>query len=123
MGWRSSCPIVRVRSGSTAAAILLESTPPTDAIFTRTWLRIYLFSENKGLDITRWYVSVVRVSQILLPHRQNVPIPGARIFSTRLSRHRRSWKMAWVFRGGIFIYGIRKRSSSMKRPFSKTRNR
>src|SRR5207237_1545655 len=32
----------------------------TDVIFTRKWLRIYLYSGLKGLDINRWYVSVVR---------------------------------------------------------------
>ena len=32
----------------------------TEAIFTRKWLRIYLYSGLKGLDINRWYVGVVR---------------------------------------------------------------
>ncbi|HAP09964.1 MAG TPA: TetR family transcriptional regulator, partial [Afipia sp.] len=32
----------------------------TNVIFTRKWLRIYLFSGLKGLDINRWYVGVVR---------------------------------------------------------------
>ena len=32
----------------------------TDVIFTRKWLRIYLYSGLKGLDINRWYVGVVR---------------------------------------------------------------
>jgi AcrR family transcriptional regulator len=32
----------------------------TNVIFTRKWLRMYLFSGLKGLDINRWYVGVVR---------------------------------------------------------------
>src|SRR5437016_7126052 len=32
----------------------------TDTIFTRKWLRIYLYSGLKGLDINRWYVGMVR---------------------------------------------------------------
>src|SRR6202022_2225287 len=30
----------------------------TNVIFTRKWLRIYLYSGLKGLDINRWYVGV-----------------------------------------------------------------
>src|SRR6202043_578475 len=32
----------------------------TKVIFPRKWLRIYLYSGLKGLDINRWYVGVVR---------------------------------------------------------------
>jgi len=32
----------------------------TDTIFTRKWLRIYLYSGLKGLDINRWYVGMVK---------------------------------------------------------------
>src|SRR3979411_916154 len=32
----------------------------TNVIFTRKWLRIYLYSCLKGLDINRWYVGVVQ---------------------------------------------------------------
>src|ERR1700720_4399432 len=32
----------------------------TNVIFTRKWLRIYLYSGLKGLDINRWYVGGVR---------------------------------------------------------------
>src|ERR1700758_801738 len=32
----------------------------TDVIFKRKWMRIYLYSGLKGLDINRWYVGVVR---------------------------------------------------------------
>src|ERR1700730_14374136 len=32
----------------------------TNVIFDRTWLRIYLYSGLKGLDINRWYIDMVR---------------------------------------------------------------
>src|ERR1700712_1356517 len=36
----------------------------TSVIFSRKWLRIYLYSGLKGLDINRWYVGVVRDKMI-----------------------------------------------------------
>ena len=32
----------------------------TDVLFSRKWIRIYLYSGLKGLDINRWYVGVDR---------------------------------------------------------------
>ncbi len=52
----------------------------TDVIFSRKWLRIYLFSGLKGLDINRWYVGVVRdkiLTRIIKEcrHRSRASIP------------------------------------------------
>ena len=44
----------------------------TDVIFTRKWIRIYLYSGLKGLEINRWYVGVVR-DKILIPRHQGMP--------------------------------------------------
>lgn len=77
----------------------------TDVIFTRKWLRIYLFSGLKGLDINRWYISVVR-DKILTciikecRHEAGLP-PQSKPTPSEL-------EMAWVFHGGIFYYGVRK---------------
>ena len=77
----------------------------TDIIFTRTWLRIYLFSGLKGLDINRDYVSVVRdkiLTRIVRECRHAMGLPAqARPSAAELER-------AWIFHGGIFYYGIRK---------------
>jgi AcrR family transcriptional regulator len=77
----------------------------TDAIFTRTWLRIYLFSGLKGLDINRSYVSLVRdkiLTRIIKECRFEAGLPvQAKPTAAEL-------EMAWVFHGGIFYYGIRK---------------
>lgn len=77
----------------------------TDAIFTRTWLRIYLFSGLKGLDINRWYVSVVR-DKILTRIVRECRFEAG--FSTQAKPTAAELEMAWVFHGGIFYYGIRK---------------
>jgi len=77
----------------------------TDVIFTRKWLRIYLYSGLKGLDINRWYVGVVR-EKILTPivrecRHQSGLEPQSKPTAPEL-------EMAWVFHSGIFYYGVRK---------------
>ena len=50
----------------------------TNVIFTRKWLRIYLYSGLKGLDINRWYVGVVRdkiLSRIIRECRHEAGLP------------------------------------------------
>jgi len=77
----------------------------TDAVFTRTWLRIYLFSGLKGLDINRWYVSVVRdkiLSRIVKEWRAEAGLP------TQSKPTAYELEMAWVYHAGIFYYGVRK---------------
>src|ERR1700737_2110844 len=77
----------------------------TDVIFTRKWLRIYLYSGLKGLDINRWYVGMVRdkiLTRIIRECRHEVGLavqskPGAA-----------ELELAWVLHGGIFYYGVRK---------------
>src|SRR3982074_3171106 len=51
----------------------------TDAIFTRKWLRIYLYSGLKGLDINRWYVGMVKdkiLTRIIIECRHEAGLPG-----------------------------------------------
>src|SRR5271156_4260540 len=77
----------------------------TDAIFTRKWLRIYLYSGLKGLDINRWYVGVVRdkiLTRIIRECRHEAGLP------VQTKPTASELEMAWVFHGGIFYYGIRK---------------
>jgi AcrR family transcriptional regulator len=77
----------------------------TDAIFTRKWLRIYLYSGLKGLDINRWYVGMVRdkiLTRIIRECRHEAGLAVQnRPSATEL-------ELAWVFHGGIFYYGVRK---------------
>jgi AcrR family transcriptional regulator len=77
----------------------------TNVIFTRKWLRIYLYSGLKGLDINRRYVGVVQdkiLSRIIREcrHEAGLPEEGKPTAS--------EIEMAWVFHSGIFYYGVRK---------------
>src|ERR1700710_879361 len=77
----------------------------TNVIFSRKWLRIYLYSGLKGLDINRRYVAVVQ-DKILTPiirecrHEAGLPAQGKPTAA--------ELEMAWVFHSGIFYYGVRK---------------
>jgi AcrR family transcriptional regulator len=77
----------------------------TKIIFTRKWLRIYLYSGLKGLDINRWYVGMVRekiLSRIIREcrHEAGLSVQGKPSAS--------ELEIAWVFHSGIFYYGVRK---------------
>lgn len=77
----------------------------TNVIFTRKWLRIYLFSGLKGLDINRWYVGVVRdkiLTRIIKECRHEAGLPS------QTKPTGAELEMAWVFHGGIFYYGVRR---------------
>lgn len=76
----------------------------TDAIFTREWIRIYLFSGLKGVAINRWYVSVVEekvLKRIVAEYRAEAGLPEAEPTTAEL-------ELSWVMHGGIFYYGVRK---------------
>ena len=77
----------------------------TDAIFTRKWLRIYLYSGLKGLDINRWYVGMVKdkiLTRIIRECRHEVGL------AVQSKPSAPEIELAWVFHGGIFYYGVRK---------------
>jgi AcrR family transcriptional regulator len=76
----------------------------TDVIFTREWMRIYLFSGLKGLDINRWYLDVVQkkiLTRIIQEYRHEVGLPPQKSSAVEL-------ELAWAFHSGIFYYGVRK---------------
>lgn len=77
----------------------------TDAIFTRKWLRIYLYSGLKGLDINRWYVGMVKdkiLTRIIRECRHEVGL------AVQNKPSATELELAWVLHGGIFYYGVRK---------------
>src|SRR5580692_99668 len=77
----------------------------TNVIFTRKWLRIYLYSGLKGLDLNRSYVGIVRdkiLSRIITECRHEVGL------SAQNKPTAAELEMAWVFHSGIFYYGVRK---------------
>jgi AcrR family transcriptional regulator len=77
----------------------------TNVIFTRKWLRIYLYSGLKGLDINRRYVGVVQdkiLTRIIRECRHEAGLPAqGKPTAAEL-------EMAWVFHSGMFYYGVRK---------------
>jgi AcrR family transcriptional regulator len=76
----------------------------TDAIFTREWIRIYLFSGLKGVAINRWYVEMVEqriLKRIVIEYRAEAGLPEAEPTPAEL-------ELGWVLHGGIFYYGVRK---------------
>ncbi|WFU35681.1 TetR/AcrR family transcriptional regulator [Bradyrhizobium brasilense] len=77
----------------------------TNTIFNRRWLRIYLYSGLKGLDINRWYVGMVKdkiLTRILRECRHDAGL------ATQGRPSAAELELAWVFHGGIFYYGVRK---------------
>ncbi len=77
----------------------------TDAIFTREWIRIYLFSGLKGVEINRWYVRLVEarvLTRIVEEVRHEAGLPVA------ASPTPTEMELAWQLHGGIFYYGVRK---------------
>ncbi len=77
----------------------------TDAIFNTEWMRIFLFSGLKGVEINRWYVGLVNeriLGRIITEFHAEFGQPeGVEISPEEL-------ELAWVMHGGIFYYGIRK---------------
>ena len=70
----------------------------TDAIFNRRWLRIYLYSGLKGLDINRWYVGMVKdkiLTRILRECRHDAGL------ATQNKPSAAELELAWVDRKSV----------------------
>lgn len=75
----------------------------TDTIFNREWMRIYLFSGLKGVDINRRYMGLVRariIEPILTETRAEFGLPEAPAQASEI-------EFVWTLHGGIFYYGVR----------------
>ena len=76
----------------------------TDVIFNREWMRIFLFSGLKGVDINRRYLQLVRqriLTPIIAEARAEAGLPEAQATDEQL-------EFVWTMHGGIFYYGVRK---------------
>ena len=77
----------------------------TDTIFTREWMRIYLFSGLKGFAINRWYVGMIQdriLARIVEEYRHEAGLPPQDKPAPA------ELELAWVLHSGIFYYGVRK---------------
>lgn len=75
----------------------------TDKIFQPDWLRIFLFSGLKGVDINKRYLALVR-HRILEPIVREAQVEAG--FPERDPTDEEV-ELAWVMHGGIIYYGVR----------------
>ena len=78
----------------------------TSAVFEPQWLRIYMFSGLRGLDINRWWITFVENHLLAkvceeVRHEFRLPSPAAVPISDR------EIELYWLFHGGIFYHGQR----------------
>lgn len=75
----------------------------TDVVFHNDWMRIFLFSGLKGVDINRRYMELVRV-RILEPILTEIRFDAG---LDNLMPTDEEVEFAWIMHGGIFYYGVR----------------
>lgn len=96
-------PILRDRSRPLQDRLNEFYNVYTDVIFNRQWMRIYLFSGLKGVDINRRYMKLVRqriLEPILTEARAEFGLPEKDPSDCEV-------EFAWIMHGGIFYYGVR----------------
>lgn len=96
-------PLLRDRSLSLSVRLNTFYNHYTDVIFNRQWMRIYLFSGLKGVDINRRYMQLVRqriLEPILIEARAEFGLPDEPARDCEV-------EFAWIMHGGIFYYGVR----------------
>lgn len=77
----------------------------TDAIFTREWLRIYLFAGLRGVEINHWYITTVE-DRILRPMARGVRHELGLPEDVEITPQ--EVELFWTLHGGIFYYGVRR---------------
>lgn len=78
----------------------------TETIFSREWIRIYLFAGLKRLDLNRWYIAFVEeriLGRIGAELRRNFAMPTP----DEVALTPEEIETLWIFHGGIFYYGVR----------------
>lgn len=78
----------------------------TDAIYSREWMRIYMFSGLRGVEINDWYRELVEerlLRRICREYRRELGLPDKK---TNISN--RELELVWTLHGGIVYYGVRK---------------
>ncbi|WP_341860815.1 TetR/AcrR family transcriptional regulator [Gymnodinialimonas sp. 57CJ19] len=75
----------------------------TEVVFHNDWMRIFLFSGLKGVDINRRYMQLVR-ERILEPILQEIRFDAG---LDSLDPSDEEVEAAWIMHGGIYYYGVR----------------
>ncbi|UWU25866.1 TetR/AcrR family transcriptional regulator (plasmid) [Rhizobium sp. CB3060] len=85
----------------------------TETIFTRDWMRIYLFSGLKGADINRWYIGLLEeriLQRIIKEYRYLAGLDG------EAKPQAEELELAWALHSGIFYLGVREHIFSLPPP-------
>lgn len=78
-----------------------------EVVFEPAWMRLYLFSGLRGLDINRWWIGFVEkhvLSPLCAELRQDAGLPSPADEPVRPSE----LELYWLFHGGIFYWGMRR---------------
>ncbi len=76
----------------------------TQTIFTRDWIRIYLFAGLKGIDLNRRYIGLIEdrlLKRIVVEVRHEAGLPPREPMAAEI-------ELAWLLHGGIFYHGVRR---------------
>jgi AcrR family transcriptional regulator len=79
----------------------------TAAIFKPDWLRIYLFSGLRGLEINRWWITFVE-QHLLRQIAEAVRLDNGLPSTAKTPVSAEELELFWMFHGGIFYYGLRR---------------
>lgn len=102
--WREEWSILlRDRSRPLRDRLLEFYDAYTSVVFHNDWMRIFLFSGLKGVDINRRYMVLVR-ARILEPILSEIRHDAG---LSELTPTDEEVEAAWIMHGGIFYYGVR----------------
>ncbi len=102
--WRAEwADLIADRSRPVRDRLVEFYTAYTDVVFKDEWMRIFLFSGLKGVDINRRYMKLVR-ARILEPIVREVRHEAG---LNQLQPSEEEVEFAWITHGGIFYYGVR----------------
>ena len=106
--WKSEWEVtLRDRTKSITARLFEFYILYTDVVFARDWMRIYLFSGLRELDINRWWSSFVesRILATICDELRNES--GADTVLVRAPTPQ-EMELMWSFQGSLFYYAMRR---------------
>lgn len=76
----------------------------TEVIFNSRWMRIFLYSGLRGLDLNKWYINFV---EDRIHRRVCAEIRKEKGIKLKGPITGREIELYWLFHGGIFYHGVR----------------
>ncbi len=103
--WRIEWEVLLADRTRPLRARLIEFyTGYTEVIFNSKWMRIFLYSGLRGLDLNRWYINFVEER---VHRRVCAEIRAEKGIKLKGPITGRELELYWVFHGGIFYHGVR----------------